>query len=266
MPKTDESEKCACALVDPAGPILPCEKCHVAGRHGVMDPCEHYVRPDSLPPPAVVRAQREAEASANRRVTIEAAYEWHAARREVEKQERDPRVAVDRARELAASRADTDAVREKIAAIAALEATKVDALAGLGANAAALARTVPTREEWLAFYEREIVAASTWRGPIEWCSCGTPFVANGRRLHCSPTCGSRIREQRSREKQHGPGRSWTEHRASCEACGGGRAPCGVGKALLDAAMDGISGTYTKETLGSQGDAAEWALRGEDQVD
>ena len=207
------------------------------------------------------------EEDRDRRASLEAAWEWSVALREVARGERDPRAAVEATRDLALSRTAAVDVQAAIRETAGSEMAKADALAELGTKGLDLARTRPTREQWAESYDDVIGPAAGYRGPIQFCECGKPFNGDGRRSYCSDDCAKRAQDRRRRERRQAEKeeaeRALKEHDASCASCRRG-APCEDHEGLLDVVMGGRIGTYTAESLYSTGDVAEWADRPEDE--
>lgn len=178
------------------------------------------------------RVRHELEDARDRRASLEAAWEWSGALREVARGERDPRAAVEATRDLALSRTAAVDVQASIRETAGRDLAKVDALTELGVKAEELARTRPTREQWVESYDAVIATAASWSGPIQYCECGKPFNGDGRRLYCSDACGSRIRmakkripDQLQREKAEVALEALRKHLAECGECLRIRRPC-----------------------------------------
>ena len=90
------------------------------------------------------------------RASVTASYLWAGARKEAAKGERDPVRAINVAREIALGQQTDPAVASYIEELANLEGARATAIVTLGEKAAALARTLPTPEQWRSFYESEV--------------------------------------------------------------------------------------------------------------
>jgi hypothetical protein len=155
----------------------PCPKCGAAGR------CVHRVHD--------LDDRAETDDDKALRASVTASYLWAGARKEAAKWERDPLRAVNVAREIALGQQTDPAVAFYIEEQANLEAARATTIMNLGEKAADLARTLPTPEQWRAFYESEVAPALAWRAPLAWCECGKPFLPIGRRQYCSARCEER---------------------------------------------------------------------------
>lgn len=197
----------------------PCPECGAEGE------CAHRERIDPAKV-AAIREKRDRESDAHLRATLEAARDFHSARDETKKRERDPRALVRAACGLALSRVGDAVIRERVAAIAAIKEKQAAAFASLAARASDLARSLPTREEWERFYEKEIVPASSLRGEIRWCTCGAPFVATKARKACSDACTARERmrgRNTKKARKSATTNALNKHAAQCGRCKRGEA-------------------------------------------
>lgn len=194
---------------------------------------------------------------------IEAAAAWYDARVEVDKRERDPRAAVPLALDLALSRTSYEDVRSALEAVASIEREKAAALGDMATRAAALARTIPTREQWESFYDNEVEPASRWIGAIQWCSCGQPFIATGSRHYCSDRCSARERMKGRNTKaaqRTATAAAMKKHAAGCSRCRLGQA-CARLEQILEQAppsdalahvADGLSPDAAEDMIASTG--------------
>ena len=165
------------------------------------------------------------------RASVTASYLWAGARKEAAKGEPDPLRVINVAREIALGQQTDPVVARYIEEQADLEAARATAILTLGEKAAALARTLPTPDQWRSFYDEEVAPALAWRTPIAWCDCGKPFLPTSRRQHCSRMCEDRSAQRilrsdpptapgqwdrmRSEHLATHPGRAWD---LSCETC------------------------------------------------
>jgi hypothetical protein len=182
---------------------------------------------------------------ADRRVAVEAAYEWHQAKHRVRKP--DPVAAVEETLKLALGSLKSEPLRAELRRIAKRELAKANAsrdriarrlakathagmrppvaLDDIIAKATQLARMLPTPQRWKEFHQGQVVPAfNRLEGPLRRClDCGEPFVPRDRRqVFCSSGCSARSRNR---------GRGTTKalihrHVRRCERCRDGR-PCGT---------------------------------------
>lgn len=157
------------------------------------------------------------------RASVTASYLWAGARKEAAKGEPDPLRAINVAREIALGQQTDPVVAHYIQEQADLEAARATAIAALGEKAAALARTLPTPEQWRSFYESDVTPALGWRTPIAWCDCGKPFLPTSRRQHCSRMCADRSAQRAHRRDGPAATEHWDRMRSQHLATHAGRA-------------------------------------------
>jgi hypothetical protein len=162
--------------------------------------------------------EREDPSARGLRRALEAAFEFHAARAEI-KGERDLRLAVERAADVATANASNKMVRQQIAKIAKREALKAEKqkerldrrlfesqhravrpkakLKQLRARAGRRAVNLPSPEKWKAIYGREVLHEfNRLKGPLARCEdCGKPFNRRNGKRYCSDECSARVRNR-----------------------------------------------------------------------
>lgn len=167
------------------------------------------------------------------RASVTASYLWAGARKEAAKGESDAVRAINVAREIALGQQTDPDVASHIEDLANLEVARATAIVTLGEKAAALARTLPTPEQWRTFYESEVAPTLEWRAPLAWCDCGKPFLPSSRRQYCSTICEDRNARRIHRSDTPAAPGQWDRMRSehlsthanrawdlSCETCRG----------------------------------------------